>query len=114
VQALNLTDAQKDKFASVGKSLRATVGDEVVQIQGVLTSGQQEKLQELSGERKEQVRDRMAHRIANLQDLSLTAEQKTQIASIRQEYRPRIQEAGNHLRAAVRNELQQISEVVKG
>ena len=47
----------------------------------------------------------MAHRIANLKDLNLTDEQKTKIAEIRKEYRPKVHEAGNKLRASVREEI---------
>lgn len=114
LQALELTGAQKEKVASLGKELRTAVGDEVEQLQGAVTAGQAEKLQELKDERKERVRDRMAYRIANAQDLGLTDEQKSKIADIRQEYRPRIQEAGNKLRAAIREELGQIAAVIKG
>jgi Spy/CpxP family protein refolding chaperone len=114
LQALQLTAAQKEKVAAVGKELRATVRGELEQIQSVLSAGQEEKVQELRGERKERVRDRRAYRIANLPDLNLTAEQKTKIASIREEYRPKIQEAGNTLRAAARDGVQQIVAVIKG
>ena len=58
-------------------------------------------------ERKERVRDRWACRVANLSDLNLTDEQKTKIAEIRQEYRPKVHEAGNKLRAAAREEVAQ-------
>jgi len=46
--------------------------------------------------------------------LNLTEEQRTKIASIREEYRPKIQEAGNKLRAAARDEVEQLVAVVKG
>jgi Spy/CpxP family protein refolding chaperone len=55
----------------------------------------------------------MAHRIANLKDLNLTEEQKTQITDIRKEYRPKVQENGNKLRATVREEVEQIVAVLK-
>jgi hypothetical protein len=83
-------------------------------IRDVLSEGQKEKLQEFREECKERVRDRMAHRIANLRDLNLTNEQKSQIAEIRKEYRPKVHEAGNKLRAAVREEVEQIVAVLKG
>jgi Spy/CpxP family protein refolding chaperone len=114
LQALKLTDAQRDKVASVAKDLRGIVGDELEQIRDVFTAEQAEKVQQAREERKEQVRDRMAHRIANAKELNLTEEQKTKIADIRQEYRPKIQEAGNKLRAAVRDEVRQIVAVLKG
>jgi len=68
----------------------------------------------LKEERKERVRDRWACRVANLSDLNLTDEQKTKIAEIRQEYRPKVHEAGNKLRAAAREEVAQILGVVRG
>jgi len=114
LQALKLTDAQKEKVASVGKDLRTVVREELEQIRGVLSAGQTEKVQDLREERSERVRDRRAHRIANLKDLNLTEEQRTKIASIREEYRPKIQEAGNKLRAAARDEVEQLVAVVKG
>jgi Spy/CpxP family protein refolding chaperone len=114
LQAINLTDAQRDKVASVAKDLRGIVGDELEQVRDVFTAQQAEKVQQAREERKEQVRDRMAYRIANARELNLTEEQKTKIADIRQEYRPRIHEAGNKLRAAVRDEVQQIVAVIKG
>ena len=46
--------------------------------------------------------------------LNLTADQKTKIAEIRNEFRPRIHEAGNRLRAEVREELEMILAVIKG
>jgi Spy/CpxP family protein refolding chaperone len=114
LQAINLTDAQRDKVASVAKDLRGIVGDELEQVRDVFTAQQAEKVQQAREERKEQVRDRMAYRIANARELNLTEEQKTKIADIRQEYRPRIHEAGNKLRAAGRDEVQQIVAVIKG
>ena len=112
-ESLNLNDEQKAKVEAIGKELVAVVRDELEKINSLLTAEQQEKLPELKEERKERVRDRWAHRIANLADLNLTDEQKTKIAEIRQEYRPKVHEAGNQLRAAVRKEVAQILAVVK-
>ena len=80
----------------------------------VLTEGQKEKLQEFNEERRDRVRDRMAHRIANLRELNLTEEQKAQIQEIRKEYRPKVHEAGNKFRAVVREEVAAIVNVIKG
>jgi hypothetical protein len=99
--------------AAVGQEIGALVRQELEQIRGVLSEGQREKLAELKGELRERVRDRMAHRIANLRDLNLTDEQKAQIADIRREYRPRVQEAGNRLREAVRQEVEMVIGVLK-
>jgi Spy/CpxP family protein refolding chaperone len=49
-----------------------------------------------------------------IQDLSLTDEQEANIADIRKEYRPKVQEAGNKLRATVREEVEAIVAVIKG
>jgi Spy/CpxP family protein refolding chaperone len=114
LQALNLSDAQRATVASVAKELSAVVSDELEQLRAVFSEEQLEKVQQLKEERKEQVRDRMAHRIANLKELNLTEEQKTRIAAIRQEYRPKIQEAGDKLRASIRDEVQQITAVLRG
>jgi Spy/CpxP family protein refolding chaperone len=47
-------------------------------------------------------------------DLNLTEDQKAQLAEIRKEYRPKVHEAGNRLRAAVREEVEAIVAVLKG
>jgi Spy/CpxP family protein refolding chaperone len=114
LEALKLTDQQKERFVTVAREMGTLVREEVEKIRDVLTEGQQEKLQELRDERKERVRDRMAHRIANLPDLNLTDEQKTKLATIRQEFRPKVHEAGNKLRAAIREEVEMIVAVIKG
>jgi Spy/CpxP family protein refolding chaperone len=111
--ALNLTDVQKEKVATVAKEVRDLVREEMEKIRDVLTAEQKEKLQELREERKEQVRDRRAHRIENLKELNLSDEQKTKIADIRKECRPKVHEANNKLRAAVREEMEQIVSVIK-
>jgi Spy/CpxP family protein refolding chaperone len=112
--ALNLTAEQKEKVEAIGQEVRGLVQEEMEKMRDVLTEGQREKLPELQRERRERVRDRMAHRIANLRDLNLTDEQKSQIREIRQEYRPRVHEAGNKLRAAVREEARMILAVLNG
>jgi hypothetical protein len=56
----------------------------------------------------------MAHRIATLKELNLTEDQKTRIAAIRKEFGPRVHEAGNRLRATVREEVEAILAVIKG
>lgn len=111
--SLNLTDDQKEKAAAACKEVRSVVREELEKIKDVLTPEQQAKLPELKEERREHVRDRWAHRVANFQDLNLTDEQKTKIEEIRKEYRPRVHEAGNKLRAAVREEVEQIVAVIK-
>jgi len=106
--SLKLTDEQKAKVEAVGKEVRSIVREELEKIRDVLTEGQEEKLAELKVERRDRVRDRMAHRIANLEELNLTDKQKSQIAEIRKEYRPKVQEAGNKLRATLREEVEKI------
>lgn len=112
--SLNLTDDQKQKVKAVGEEVCTIVREEMEKIRDVLTEEQKEKLQEFREERREHVRDRMAHRITNLRDLNLTGEQKSQIAEIRKDYRPKIHEAGNKLRATVREEMEKIVAVLKG
>ena len=114
IASLKLTGEQKGKVEAVGKEVGALVREELGQIRDVLTETQKERLQAFKGERREHVRDRMAHRIANLKSLNLTEEQVNKIAEIRREYRPKVQEAGNQLRAAVREEVHKIIGVLKG
>jgi len=112
--SLNLTDAQKEKVLGACKDCCSAVKEEMEKFRDLLSTQQQAKLAELKDERRENVRDRMAHRIANLQELNLTEDQRAKIAEIRKEYRPKIQEAGNKLRAAVRDEVHAIGTVLKG
>src|SRR5262249_37474157 len=114
IASLNLTDEQKEKVEAVAKEVGTLVREELEKIRDVLTEGQKEKLQEFQAERRERVRDRMAHRIANHRDLNLTDEQKSQIAEIRKQYRPRVHEAGNKVRATAREEVELIVAVLKG
>ena len=111
--SLNLTAEQKEKVQSVCSECCAAVKTELEKIRDVFTTQQQQKLSELRDERKEQVRDRQAHRIANLSELTLTADQLAKIAEIRSEYRPKIHAAGNNLCAAVRDEVQAIAAVIR-
>jgi Spy/CpxP family protein refolding chaperone len=112
--ALNLTDEQKEKVEDVGKEVRTLVREELVKMHEVLSEAQKEKLEEFREERKEHVRDRRAHAIMNFKDLNLTDDQKAQLAEIRKEYRPRVHEAGNKVRATVREEVAEIVAVLKG
>jgi len=111
--ALNLTPEQKEKVGAACKECCAAIKGELEKISEALTSQEKEKLADLKDERKENVRDRRVHRIANLRELELTPEQKEKLAEIRQEYRPKIHDAGNELRAAVRAEVQAIAAVLK-
>jgi Spy/CpxP family protein refolding chaperone len=63
---------------------------------------------------EEHIRDHVAAAIANFESLKLTDEQKTKIEEIRKEFRPKVHEAGNKLRAAVREEVSSIVNVLKG
>jgi hypothetical protein len=111
--SLKLSNAQKEKVEAVCKELGTLVREEMEQIRDLLTEGQEEKLAQFKEERRERVRDRQAHRIANFKDLNLTEEQVTKIAAIRKEYRPKIHEAGNKLRGTMREEVQSILAVLK-
>jgi Spy/CpxP family protein refolding chaperone len=110
--ALNLTGEQKEKVMTVGKEVATLVREEMEKMRDVLSAAQREKFDELRAERKEHVRDR--NRIANLRELNLTEEQVTKLTAIRQEYRPKVHEAGNKLRAACREEVEAIVGVIKG
>jgi Spy/CpxP family protein refolding chaperone len=114
IASLKLTDEQKTKVEAVGKEVGTLVREELEKMRDVLTESQKEKLAEFKAERRERVRDRTAHRIANLKDLKLTDEQKSKIDEIRKEYRPKVQEAGNNLRATIREEVHKIIAVLKG
>jgi len=98
---------------AAGKEVGTLVREEMEKVRDVLGDGQKEKLQDLKDERREGVRDRMAHAAANLKDLDLTDDQKAKLADIRKEYRPKVQEAGNKLRATVREEMDKILAVIK-
>jgi Spy/CpxP family protein refolding chaperone len=112
--SLNLTDEQKEKVAGICKDVSTLVREELEKMRDVLSAEQQEKLAELKDERHDRVRDRMACAIANFKNLDLTDDQKSQLAAIRTEYRPKIHEAGNKLRASVREEVEAIVAVLKG
>ena len=114
LESLNLTADQKEKAESACKEVAGLVREEMEKIRDVLTSEQREKLAEFKDERKDRVRDRWVSRIANSQDLNLTDEQKTKIQDIRKEFRPKVHEAGNKLRGAVRQEVDMIVAVLKG
>jgi Spy/CpxP family protein refolding chaperone len=112
-EALNLTAEQKEKLEAVGNELLGLVRDEMEKVRAVFSPEQIEKLEELREERAERVRDRLAWRIANLKELSLTDEQIAKIREIREEYRPKVHEAGNKLRAAIREAVTMILGVIK-
>jgi Spy/CpxP family protein refolding chaperone len=114
LSTLNLTDEQKQKMETACKEVRSVVREEMEKIRGVLTEEQQQKLTDLREERRERIRDRAAAAAANVKDLNLTEEQKNSIMEIRKEFRPKVHEAGNKLRAAVRDELGMILGVLKG
>jgi Spy/CpxP family protein refolding chaperone len=111
--SLNLTPEQKQKVAAVCKDVRALFRQELEQMRNVLTEEQQAKLPELKDERRDRVRDKWADRIVNFRDLNLTEQQRSQIAAIRREFRPKVHEAGNELRAAVREEIAAILNVIR-
>jgi len=111
--ALNLTADQKDKVVAVGKALGGLVREEMEQIRDLLSASQKEQLGDLKDERKEQARHRLAHMIVNLKDLNLSDDQRTKLADIRNDFRPKVHEAGNRLRATIRDEVERIVAVIK-
>jgi Spy/CpxP family protein refolding chaperone len=113
LQALNLTDDQREKVQAVCKEVCTLVREEMEKVRDVLSTEQRATLQDVKEERRERVRDRMTHRIANLKDLNLTEEQKTQLTDIRKEFRPKVHEAGNKLRGIAREEVEAIVAIIK-
>ena len=113
LESLKLSDDQKAKVTAICKEVGTLVREEMEKIKDVLSEEQKSKLADLKEERRELVRDRRAHMIANSKDLGLTEDQKTQIAEIRKEFRPKVHEAGNKLREVVRDEVQAIMTVLK-
>jgi Spy/CpxP family protein refolding chaperone len=93
-QATKIADIRKEnrpKIAEAAKKVAALVKEEVEKVRAVLTSEQKEKLQAMKDERKEQRVDRLAGRLAHLQQLDLTDAELAQIGEIREEYRPKIE-----------------------
>jgi len=111
--SLKLTDDQKEKLTAAAKEAGGYVRQEAEKIREVLAEGEKEQVQDPKEERRERVRDRWAHRVANANELNLTPEQKAKIAEIRKEYRSRIHEAGNKVRASVREEIGMVAAVIK-
>jgi Spy/CpxP family protein refolding chaperone len=114
IASLKLTDDQKAKVESVGKEVHTLLREELEKMRDVLSESQRAKLPDFKEERKENVRDRRAHMVANVRELNLTDDQKTKISEIRKEFRPKVQEAGNKLRGTVREEMEAIMAVIKG
>jgi Spy/CpxP family protein refolding chaperone len=112
--ALKLTDDQKAKVEAVAKEVSTLVREELEKMREVLTESQKEKLADFKDERREHVRDRKAHAIANAKELNLTDDQKTKIGAIRKDYRPKVHEAGNKLRGMAKEEVDAILIVIKG
>jgi len=114
IMSLKLTDEQKGKVEAACKEVGSLVRDEMAKIRDLLSEGQKEKLPEFKDERHDRIRDRTAHWIANLKDLSLTNDQMNKIMDIRKDYRSKVHEAGNKLRATIREEVDMIVSVIKG
>lgn len=113
IASLRLTNDQVAKVEVVGSEVRTLIREEIEKMRGVLTVEQQEKIAVLKEERRERVRDRVVLAMLHFNDLNLTEAQKDQIETIRTEYRPRVEQAGDYLRAVVREELAAILTVLK-
>ena len=111
--SLNLSGEQKEKLSAACKEAGTAVREELEKIKEVLTPEQQARMSEFKDERADRVRDRWAHRVANFKELNLTDEQKTKIENIRKEFRPKIQEAANKLRATIREKVSMITDVLR-
>jgi Spy/CpxP family protein refolding chaperone len=111
--ALNLNATQREKVETVGKEVATLFREELEKIRDVLNEEQQGRIAEFRDERTDRVRDHLAARIANLRDLNLTDAQKASISSIRLQFRPKVHEAGNQLRADVREEIDKILAALK-
>jgi Spy/CpxP family protein refolding chaperone len=114
VKSLNLTDEQKEKMQTAGKELRTVVHEEMEKLCDVLNEEQKSKIADVKEERRHRAHDHRARIVSNFEELNLTNEQKAKIADIRKEYRPKVHEAGNKLRAAIREEVESIRSVIKG
>ena len=95
LESLRLSDETKEKLHSVCKKVGTLCREEMEKVRSFLSSEQKEKVQDVREETKENVRDRMAHRIATLKELNLTDVQKSEIAAIRTKSYARDQNAAN-------------------
>jgi Spy/CpxP family protein refolding chaperone len=114
LDSLKLTEVQKEKVEAVGKEVHGIVKQELGKVKDLLSEAQIAKVTKLAEERAEHVRDWMAHRVANLKELNLSDEVKSKISSIRKEYMPKVHDAGNKLRAAIRDEVHKIHAALGG
>jgi Spy/CpxP family protein refolding chaperone len=121
LQDLNLTEEQEAKIADIrkeckpkvqeaAKELAGIVKEEVTKVQAVLTEEQKTKLAELKEERKEFRAERLAERIAHLQDFDLTDAELARFMEIRQEYHPKIVKALEGLKGILTDEQRKARE----
>jgi Spy/CpxP family protein refolding chaperone len=113
LNSFNPREDQKELMDTLGQGLRPILKEELGMVREVLAKEQQAKLPALSDRPRARTSDRWAHTVCSLEKLNLTDEQRSKIDNIRQEYRVKIHEAGNKLRAAVWKELDQIVAVIK-
>ncbi len=121
IQDLNLTDDQEAKIADIRKEYRPKVEDaakdlaalvkaEVEKARGVLTDDQKTKLAAMKDEREDLREERLAERIAHLEQLDLTDAETVKIAAIRQEYQPQIVKALESLKGTLSDDQRQARE----
>jgi Spy/CpxP family protein refolding chaperone len=116
IQDLHLTARQDTKIADIRNEYRpkvqaaeeelvAVVKNEIEQIRNVLTPEQKAKVTEMREERQEGRADRregrLAERLAHLQQLDLTDEEKAKFAAIREEFHPKIVKAMESLKGTL-------------
>lgn len=113
IKALKLTDDQKTKVEAIGDEVRGYIRNELDRVRAVLDPAQREKIAAMKEDRIEQFRARALFAIASLKDLNLTDQQVQQLRAIHAEYGARVEDAGNQVRALIREELSAIVNVLQ-
>jgi Spy/CpxP family protein refolding chaperone len=113
LESLNLTDDQKAKWEAAGTQVRGLVKEQLSKMRDVLDPEQREKLDAMKDQRRDQFQARAMFAAENIKDLNLTEDQKTQLGTIQKQYGSRVEEAGNKLRAVIREEMREIIGVIK-
>ena len=136
LRELDLTEGEAAKIQEIRKEFRPRIEKALEGLHGTLSAEQKQAREEAlrAGKRRREVLAAMKltdeqkqkaqavgkevaalvrEELGQVRDV-LTAEQKAQIQEVRKEYRPKVHEAGNKFRAAVRDEVTQVLAVIKG